>query len=97
MPRVAEILAEVEVVTVFVVTVKVALVVPAATVTLAGTVATVVRLLASVTTAPPAGAGPLMVTVPVDGLPPLTLVGLRVRVEIAGVLTVNVACRVTPL
>ena len=97
MPRVAEILTVFVEVTVLVVTEKVALVAPAATVTLAGTVATEVRLLASVTTAPPAGAGPLMVTVPVDGLPPLTLVGLSVRVEMSGVLTVNVACRVTPL
>jgi hypothetical protein len=63
--------------TVKVVTGKVALVAPAGTVTLAGTVATAVLLLASVTTAPPAGAGPVSVAVPVDGFPPWTLVGLN--------------------
>jgi hypothetical protein len=55
--------------------VNVALVCPAATVTLAGTVATPVLLLASVMRAPPEGAGPLSVTVPCEVLPPLTLVG----------------------
>ena len=53
---------------------KVAVVEPAATVTLAGTVAAVL-LLDSVTVAPPVGAAPLRVTVPVEGLPPVTLVG----------------------
>ena len=61
-----------------VVIVKVALVAPAATVTLAGTCAAVVLLLVSVTVAPPLGATPLNVTVPVDELPPVTLVGLTV-------------------
>lgn len=61
-----------------VLTVNVTLVAPAATVTLDGTLATVVLLLESVTSAPPAGAGPLSVTVPVEELPPVTLVGLRV-------------------
>lgn len=55
---------------------KVALVAPAATVTLEGTVANVVLLLESVTCAPPEGAGPLRVTVPVEEFPPVTLVGL---------------------
>ncbi len=57
---------------------KLALVAPALTVTLDGTVATLVLLLESPTTAPPAGAGPLSVTVPVEELPPWTVVGLSV-------------------
>ena len=60
----------------FVVTLKVAVVAPAATVTLAGTMAADLSL-ASVITTPPAGAGPLIVTVPVDPVPPWTLVGLK--------------------
>lgn len=54
------------VVTVFVATVKVAVVFPDVTVTLLGTVATDVKLLESVTTVPLAGALPFSVTVPVD-------------------------------
>jgi hypothetical protein len=67
--------------TALVATVNAALVAPAAIVTLAGTLATVVLLLESATCAPPAGAGPLNVTVPVDELPPTTLVGFSVSVE----------------
>ena len=67
-------------VTDLVVTVKLALVEPAATVTLAGTVAAVL-LLESETTAPPDGAAPVRVTVPCAELPPRTLVGLSVSVE----------------
>jgi hypothetical protein len=93
-PLVAEIVTELEEVTTAVVIENVAVVEPAGTVTLAGTVATEVRLLESVTTIPPAGAGPVNVTVPVDGLPPCTLLGLRVRDDIVGALTVKVACRV---
>ncbi len=58
-------------------TVNVALAAPAGTVTLAGTVAADI-LLESETVAPPYGAGPLRVTVPVEDEPPLTLVGLSV-------------------
>ena len=67
--------------TVKVVTVNIAVVVPAGTVTLAGTVATAVLLLARVRTAPPLGAGPLSVTLPEEADPPLTLVGFSVSEE----------------
>src|SRR6266446_3389425 len=67
--------AVVEAATALVLTVNVALLAPAATVTLEGTLAAVVLLLASTTCAPPAGAGPLSVTVPVEEFPPVTLVG----------------------
>jgi len=79
-PYVPLIVTGVEDETTKVVTVKVFVVVPAATVTLAGTVATAVLELERVTTAPPVGAAPLRVTVPVDELPPTTVVGERVTV-----------------
>jgi len=60
--------------TALVLTVNVALVAPATTVTLEGTRAAPL-LLESATVAPPAGAAPLSVTVPVEELPPVTLVG----------------------
>src|SRR5438477_8143888 len=62
--------------TALVLIVKVALVLPAGTVTLEGTLAAAL-LLESVTSAPPAEAGPLSVTVPVEDPkgPPTTLVG----------------------
>ena len=69
--------------TALVFTAKVALVAPAATVTLAGTVAAA-WLLDSATAAPPAGATPLSVTVPVEALPPTTLVGLSESAESVG-------------
>jgi hypothetical protein len=64
-----------EEVTAVVVRLKVAVVLPAATVTVAGTVAEVL-LLDKVTEIPPVGAAALKVTVPVDELPPVTVVGL---------------------
>jgi hypothetical protein len=76
-----------------VVVVKVALVAPAATVTLAGT-CTAALLLDRLTTAPPLGAAPLKVTVPVEELPPVTAVGLKLSpltVGSAGGFTVSVA------
>lgn len=88
---VAEIVTEVVLDTVLVVTVKVALVFPAGTVTLAGTVATEVRLLDNETTAPPAGAGPDKVTVPVEGVLPFTVVGFSESALRTGALTVRVA------
>ena len=61
--------------------VKVAVVLAAGTVTLEGTLAAAL-LLESATCAPPAGAGPLSVTVPVDDcVPPVTLVGFNVSEE----------------
>ncbi len=65
-----------ETVTLLVLTVNVALLAPAATVTLKGTVAAAVLPLERETAAPPLGAGPLSVTVPVEGDPPITLIGL---------------------
>ena len=79
-------------------TVNVAVVRPAATVTLAGTVATAVLLLDNATTAPPAGAAEVSVTVACDGFPPTRLAGLRATDEIAaaGGFTVSKALPVTP-
>ena len=89
--------AEVDAVTALVVTVNVTLVAPTGTVTLAGTVAAVLSL-DSVTCAPPAGAGPSSVAVPVELLPPVTVVGLSASEERpAAGFTVRVAVRVTPL
>lgn len=64
-------------------TVKLTLVAPAGTVTLAGTLAALL-LLESSTCAPPARAGPLSVTVPVEDDPPITLLGLSVSEETVG-------------
>jgi hypothetical protein len=57
---------------------------PAPTVTLEGTLAAPVLLLESMTWAPPAGAGPLSVTLPVEELPPVTFKGLSVSEERVG-------------
>ncbi|OLD80011.1 MAG: hypothetical protein AUF67_13890 [Acidobacteria bacterium 13_1_20CM_58_21] len=58
---------------------NVALVAPAGTGTLVSTLATAVLLLES--GAPPAGAGPLNVIVPLEEFPPVTLVGLSASKE----------------
>lgn len=89
-------MTEVEKKTIDVFTVKVALVAPAATVTLEGTLAAPVLLLESMTCTPPAGAGPLSVTVPVEELPPVTVEGLSVSEERLGGITVSEAVSVTP-
>ena|SRR5689334_16217935 len=80
-PYAAVMLTAVVVVTALVVTLKLALVAPARTVTLAGTCATDVLLLESETTVS-AGAAALKVTVPVEMLFPMTLLGLRLTDEI---------------
>ncbi len=79
-----------------VVIVKVALVAPSGTVTVEGTGATVVLLLDSVTDAPPLGAGPFSVTVPVELFPPVTLDGLRERDDSEVGFTVRLEDLVTP-
>ena len=86
-------------VTVLVVIVNVAVVAPAATVTLAGTVPTVVDDDAKFTTAPPVGAARVNVTVPVTNTPPVAAETLVVMVEMAaaGGVTVTVAVPVDPL
>ncbi len=74
-------MTDAETVTAPVLTVNVALVAPAVTVTLEGALAAPL-LLESITCAPPVSAGPLSVTVPVeDCTPPVTLVGLSVSEE----------------
>ena len=82
----------------FPVTVNVAVVAPAGTVTLTGTVAAVVLLDVSVTTAPPAGAADVNVTVPVLVTAPKIDVGLSVTVDSAagGGVTVRLADVVLP-
>ena len=74
------------VLTLVVVTVKPTAVVPAPTVTLAGTLATVGLLLVNDTTAPAGGAPPDNITNPEVGEPPTTLGGLTVTL-----------CRVGPV
>ena len=81
-------------------TVKPADDVPATTVTLDGTAATDGLELASVTTVPPAGAGPESVTVPMALEPPVTVEGVSVSDESVGSgggVTVSVADLVVPL
>lgn len=86
--------------TLFVLTVKPALVCPANTVTLDGTAATDVLLLDRLTVAPPEGAPAVSVTVPVELLPPPTLVGFRVSeesvTEDAGLMVRDTCCELLP-
>ena len=84
------IVADVDEDTALVETANVAEVVPAATVTFAGTVAAALPDV-SVTTDPEDPAGPFRVTVPVDVFPPTTEVGFKVRPERVAALIVSVA------
>jgi len=79
-----------------VVTVKVAVFAPAATVTLAGTAAARVFDELSVTTTPLPVALPVSVTVPVDETPPKALAGLSATEESAPRVRVIGARRVVP-
>jgi hypothetical protein len=95
-PEVAVIVTWLVEVTDVVVTGKVVLVEPPATVTLAGTDAAALLLLVRATACPPAGAVADSVTLPVAGSPPVTLVGLRVKVDgvgAEGVVTVQPVSR----
>ena len=88
--------ATVDAATGLVLIVKVALALPAGTVTMDGTLAAPLPL-ESMTCAPPAGAGPLSVTVPMeDCKPPTTLVGFSVSEATVGGFTVSEAVRVVP-
>jgi hypothetical protein len=78
-----EIVADVDAVTEVVVIVKLALVAPAGTVTVAGTAAAF-ELSVTDTATPPLGAAPLKVTVPVEELPPATLAGFSDNAESVG-------------
>src|SRR6185437_11161899 len=81
-------IATVPTVKVFVATVNVAVVAPAATVTDGGTVATLGLLLVNATTAPPAGAAALSVTLPVLFAPPVSVAGFSV-IEASAGLTID--------
>jgi hypothetical protein len=87
---------DVEKTTMLVFTVNVAVVAPASTVALGGTVATEGLLLERETAAPPAGAGPFNVTVPVELNPPVTELGSSVSDKTVGGSTVSEAVRVAP-
>ena len=92
----ADIVTEVTALAATVDTVKVAVLTPAPTSTLAGTVAAFVLLLDSETRAPPAGAGPLKVKVAVEVLPATTVVGFKTTEDGVGGLTVSVAEALAP-
>jgi len=92
----AVIVAEVLEVTPVVVTVKVPVVAPAATVVVAGTVAAP-ALDPRLTVKPPVGAAEPIVTVPAEVAPPTTVVGLSERPVTCGAVTVKVAVFEAPL
>src|SRR5262249_27322928 len=78
------------------VTAKVTLVWPAGTIALPETDATDGVSLLVITVRPPAGAGPLMVTVAMDGVLPTTVLGLKLMAVGVGAVTVRAADCVTP-
>ena len=86
------------IVTVTLVMGNVAVLLPASTVTEAGTVAELVSLLERVTTTSPAGAMPVSVTVPeLFCTPPFTIVGLSFIRDTTGAFTVRLAALFTLL
>jgi hypothetical protein len=96
-PYVAVIDTPVFAVTAVGVIVKAAEVAPAATVTVVGGEATTALLLVSITIAPPAGAGPLSVTVTLVVEPPFIEVAPSFRDASAGGFTVSTADLDAPL
>jgi hypothetical protein len=95
-PYSAEIVTAVVLDTAAVVTGNVAVVLPPGTVTLGGTLATEMLLLDSDTTAPPLGAGPLSVTVPVEPSPATTEDGFTDRETSDGRMSTRIAFEVPP-
>lgn len=83
-PRAAEMVFATSLPTSVVVAVNVAVEAVAGTVTDAGTLTTEVSEHVKATTAPPVGAEPLMVIVPVDGCPPATTEGLKTNDRTTG-------------
>jgi len=92
------IVTAVDAATAYVVILKVALLLPAATLTVSGTVAAEVLLLVSPTAIPPAGAVAVNVTVPVELVPYITVAGLTLtELSAAGAgVTVSPAVCVDP-
>jgi hypothetical protein len=82
---------EVDCCTAVVLTLKVAVVAPAGTVTVGGTPATAVSLLDRETSAPPTGAGPFSSTMAVHALPPFKLEWSSSRAAGAGGATIREA------
>ena len=95
-PLVAEMVTRVVVLTAVVVIVKETDVAFAGTVTEAGVLATVLLELESVTTAPPLGARPFRVTVPVTLRPPIVVDGDRLNDWTWGVVMVRLAVALAP-
>lgn len=95
-PTVAVMIAGVFVPTAVVVALKVAAKFPAVTVTEAGTVTAALPEL-SITTVPPVGAAVPIVAVPVEEVPPITVVGFNVSVTVIVASIVRVAVELAPL